>query len=152
MKPTNEVVATFNDLDKAQAAQLKLEQAGIPAQVVDESKLQRWVFLTKPLACDKVYVDLASLATARHLLEESDPRDHILCGEVRCPMCGSSRIHFPQFTRKSLMPTFFGVILTLCHYVNKSFYCEECQYAWPSIEPLRWRTDDPQWPVRDRKV
>ena len=47
-------IATFNSLEPAEALKHRLEQAGIHAVVHDESKLQRYWFMSAPLAAQKV--------------------------------------------------------------------------------------------------
>src|SRR5581483_7722588 len=82
-------VATFSDLPKAEVAKKQLEQAGIPAQLTDESKLQRFWFLSRPLAGKKIKVAIEDFDRGRAVLEKADATDHILRGEIRCPQCGS---------------------------------------------------------------
>jgi hypothetical protein len=152
MKLRNEVVVTFNDFDKAQAAKVKLEQGGIHATVVDESKMQKFIYLSKPLACDKVLVEEANCQKARDFLQASDARDHILADEVYCPQCASPRIQYPQFTRKFITPTVFGVLFSLLHLIDKCFYCQDCQHTWPVKDLLRPRTDILNWPRKQDGV
>jgi hypothetical protein len=151
MKP-EKIVATFNDPEKAQAAKVKLERAGISARVVDESKLQRLVFLSEPLACDKVLVYDKDFEQARHFLQTTDLQDHVLRGEVCCLKCGSPCIEYPHFTRNCLMPTFFEVALSALRFTRRKFYCRDCNYAWPASEKLRPRTDILNWPIAGRGV
>jgi hypothetical protein len=151
MKP-EKIVATFNDLEKAQAAKLKLEQAGISARVVDESRLQRMVFLSKPLACDKVLVDEKDFEKARHFLQTIDSQDHVLRHEICCIKCGSPHVNYPHFTRNCLMPTFFEVALSVLGITRHRFYCRNCNYTWPITEKLRPRTDILNWPTAHRGV
>jgi hypothetical protein len=142
-------VATFNDLDHAQAARADLERAGIEATVVDQSKLQRFIFLSKPLACDKVFVRQSDFAKARQVLQSADEQDHVLRHEVRCIKCGSPHVEYPQYTRKSIITTVFSVAGSLVHLIDKAFYCEDCHFSWPAKDMLRPRTDILNWPVKD---
>jgi hypothetical protein len=144
------ILATFNDLDQAQAAKLILDQAGIPTDVVDESKLQRFVFLSKPLACDKVLVAEADFQKGREVLEAADAQDHILRNEVCCLKCRSPRVQYPQFTRNCLTPTFFQVLFSFLHLTQKKFYCLDCHNTWLATESLRPRTDILNWPSKNR--
>jgi len=89
MKEKTSTVATFSDLDKAQEVKQRLNQAGIPAEVHDETKLQRFWFVSKPLAGDKVVVTEQDFERAREVLKAEDAKDHVLQGEVRCPQCES---------------------------------------------------------------
>ena len=58
-------MATFGEAEKTNAVKMRLEKAGINAVVGDESKLQRFFFMSKPLASQKVYVDDADAEKAR---------------------------------------------------------------------------------------
>lgn len=152
MKPRTEVVATFNDLEKAQAAQAVLEHAGIEASVIDQTKLQKFIFLSKPLACGKVLVNETEFARAREVLQTADVKDHVLMDEVRCLKCGSPHVEYPQYTRNSITPTVFAVAGTLLHLMDKQFYCRDCHYTWPTKDLLRPRTDILNWPEKERGV
>ena len=146
MKAGKTIVATFSDNEKAKAVKNRLEQAGISAVVHDESKLQRFVFLCKPLASQRVYVDDKELEEARHLLKEADARDHILNGEVRCLQCGSARVDYPQFTRK-FMTTTLVQLFCVVGLMDKTFYCEDCHHTWPATVSLRPKVDRLNWPI-----
>jgi hypothetical protein len=147
MKPGKTIVATFNEAEKAQLVRDALEQAGIPALVHDESRLQRLFFLSKPLASQKVYVDDNDFQRARQFLAKADATDHILNGEVRCLQCGSSRVEYPQFTRK-FMTTTLVELFCLLRIIDKTFYCEDCHYTWPATVSLRTKVDLLNWPIR----
>jgi len=147
MKSQNEIVATFSDLDKAQAVKIKLEQAGIPARVLDQSKLQRFIYLSKPLACDKVLVEEANYEKARNFLKVSDAQDHILRDEIHCLQCGSPHVDYPQFTRKFITTTIFGVVGALLHIIDRTFYCQDCHHTWQAKDNLRSHTDILNWPT-----
>lgn len=147
MKETT--VATFSDLEKAQEVKRRLAEAGIPAEVNNESSLQKYWFLSKPLAADKVVVDEKDFDRAREVLQAADSTDHVLHGEVRCPECGSANIEYPQFTRKFMTTTFVEVLCFL-HIIDKEFYCQACHHTWPVSETLRRKTDVLNWPAKGR--
>jgi transposase-like protein len=146
MKQGKSNVATFSDHDKAERAKNRLVKAGIAAEVVDESHLQRLWFGSKPLANQKVYVPEEDNNRALETLQQADAESNILCGEVRCPKCGSAKVEYPQFTRKFIMTTFVEILCFL-GVIDKRFYCEACHYTWPNEEKLRRSTDVMGWPT-----
>ncbi|MGO8696108.1 MAG: hypothetical protein ACLQVY_00080 [Limisphaerales bacterium] len=152
MKPLNEVAATFSDLDKAEAVKLKLEKFGIRAKIVDSSRFQKYVLFSRPLACDKVMVEKGKFDQARQLLEAADKQGHLLRDEVRCVQCGSPRVDYPQFARKFITTTFFGVLFSLLRLLDKTFYCQDCHHTWPAAVTLRSRADVLNWPSHSGAV
>ena len=148
MKAGKTNVATFSDVEKAEAVKERLERVGIEAEVVDESKLQRLWFVSKPLAGEKVYVREEDFGAAMKALEVANEEEHILRGEVRCPQCASATIDYPQFTRKFMTTTLVEVLCFL-HVLDKRFYCESCHHSWPIKHELRRPEDRLHWPKRD---
>lgn len=142
-------VATFNDPEKAAAVQKRLEQAGIAAEVFDESRLQKYWFMSRPLGAEKVGVEEKDFARARKLLETADDEEHILQGEICCPQCGSSSVEYPQFTRKFMTTTLVEVFCFL-HVIDKGFYCTTCHHTWTTEIKLKPKVDILNWP-RDGK-
>jgi len=140
-------VATFSDRQKADCAAQCLKDVGIAAEVQDESKLQKFWFVSKPLAHQKVYVPEAETEHAVRALQGADMQQDILRGEVRCPECGSPRIEYPQFTRK-FMTTTLVEALCLLGILKREFYCTDCHYEWPVKVTLRASTDILRWPER----
>src|SRR5271156_687414 len=106
-------VATFSDLEKARKVKNRLAQEGILAEVLDESNLQKYWFLSRHLASDKVVVDEKDFEKARLALQAADAQDHLLEGEIRCPKCSSASVDYPQFTRKFMTTTLVEVFCLL---------------------------------------
>jgi len=131
-------VATFNEPSKAEPLKQKLEQSGIHAEICDESKYEWFWFVTRPVAGIRLKVHKKEFENALRLVREWDATDHILQDAVRCPKCGSSRIEYPQFTRKFLMPNLVG-LASVMGIIDKEFFCQECDYTWP-------KDAKPQWP------
>ena len=140
-------VATFSDMEKAQEVKNRLLEAGIHAEVNDESNLQKFWFLSKPLAADKVVVPEKDFERARQFLKAAEAQDHVLTGEIRCPQCGSAEVQYPQFTRKFITTNLVAVLCFL-HVLDKTFYCRKCQNSWPVSETLRHETDVLNWPKK----
>jgi rubredoxin len=143
-------VATFNDWEKADALRHRLDGAGMPAQVYDESTTQRLWWFVKPKAHMRVRVEKKNAERAEAAMRAWDKSDHVLDGAIICPECGSSTIEYPQFSRKTLM-TFFFAFLTLLRIMPKQFYCRDCQFTWaaeppkpkPDLDILNWSVKKP---------
>lgn len=142
-------VASFNERDDAEAVKKRLEEAGIRAEVYDESMLQRFWFMSEPLAGKKVRVEERDFLKAKEILEVLDTKEDILHHAVRCPQCGSPRIDYPQATRKFIGPTLVEIFCTTTHVMDKQFYCHNCHYTWSDKIKLEHETDILGWPVKD---
>jgi hypothetical protein len=149
MKTGMTTVSTFNDLDKAEEVKALLVKEGVRAEVVDESNYQRFLFLSHPLACDKVYVADEDFAKAQEVLKVARAQEEVLRFEVRCPKCESADVDYPQCTRK-FFTTAFVQIFSLLHAFDKQFYCNSCHHTWPSKEYIRYKTDLLNWPKREK--
>jgi ribosomal protein L37AE/L43A len=123
-------VATFNERKKAEPLKHRLEKTGIHAEIRDESKYQWFWFVTKPAAGIRLKVYKKDFETARRLVREWETAEGVLRDAVRCPECGSSRVEYPQFTRKFFLPNLVGVA-SLLRIIDKEFFCQECEYTWP---------------------
>jgi hypothetical protein len=122
-------IATFNSVEQAEPLREKLERAGVPAEVHHDLMERLW-FVAKPLANVRVQVAPQDYEKAKNLLKVWDTETGVLREAVRCPECGSSRVEYPQKTRKFFLPNIVGVLSGL-GMVEKEFYCEDCQYTWP---------------------
>jgi hypothetical protein len=143
-----DTVATYNRLEDAELLKNRLEDAGIRSVIHDESKLQRFWFLAKPDAAIKVQVPGENFDLARNLIKEWDNNDGVLRNAVRCPQCRSSRIEYPQYTRKFVTPILVEVFGSLGLF-SKKFYCQDCQYTWPKTIEREPDTDALGWPVNE---
>lgn len=141
-------VASFNELDEAEVVKNRLEQAGIHAEVYDESNLQRFWFLSAPLAGKHVRVDERDFDKAKEALEVLDVKEDVLHHAVRCPECGSPRVEYPAATRKFVGPTLVEIFATTVRVVDKEFFCESCQHTWPNKTKAYKETDVLGWPVK----
>ena len=68
---------------------------------------------------------------------------------VHCPQCGSSRVEFPQVTRKFLMPWAYAFLCAV-GVCEKRFYCEDCHNTWPLHPKTQRPTDILGWPIRPK--
>ena len=128
-------IATFNDPAKAKRLKERLHQAGLKADIHNEGHLQQVAFMSKPQANVKVQVDDDEFERAQQLMVEWEANDpDIASAVIRCAQCGSSRIEYPQLTRKALTPAMASVLFALKIF-PKEFYCEDCHFTWSNDEP-----------------
>ena len=123
-------IATFNEQSKARHLRDRLQQAGVSADIIGEGHLQRVAFMSKPQANVKVLVEEEDFEKAQRLMvdwESTDP--DIAAAVIRCPQCGSSRIEYPQLTRKFLTPSLASILFALKIF-PKEFYCHSCHNTW----------------------
>ena len=130
-------VATFNKRGPAETVAERLENAGIPTEIVDEGNLQKYWFLAlEPLANIRLKVGKNHFTRTVQLVRQLDANEDALKHAIRCPECGSSRIEFPQFTRRFIIPAMLSVFCRI-GLVKPEFYCEDCQYTWPPTPEQR---------------
>jgi Putative prokaryotic signal transducing protein len=123
-------IATFNDSSKAKQLKERFQQTGLKADVHNEGHLQQVAFMSKPQANVKVLVEEEDFEKAQRLMVEWESTDpDIAAAVIRCPQCGSSRIEYPQLTRKNLTPAVAGILFAL-RIFPKEFYCQDCHYTW----------------------
>ncbi len=140
-------VLTFNEVEHAQPLKERLEQAGIPAQIHDDRKLEKYYFMSPPLACIRVRVDRSQWQRARELLQEWDHKEHLLEHAIHCPECGSSRVQFPQFSRKVII-SWLGALACAVGLMKREFYCQDCHLTWPTSVTIPQAKDELGWPMK----
>ena len=140
-------VLTFDEPEPAEPLKRRLEEAGIHASVYDERKLQHVFLAPGSLAGIRLRVDRKDFERARELLAEWHARDGVLREAIHCPECGSSRVQFPQFTRKFVLPN-FGALLCAIGLMEWKFYCQDCQYTWPRKQNVPPNLDVLGWPKK----
>ena len=140
-------VLTFNEPEHAEPLKQRLEQAGIPAVIYDERKLQRVLLCPESLAGIRLRVDRKDFDRARALISEWDKAQSALRDAIRCPECGSSRVQFPHSTRKFVLPN-FGALLCATGLMEWKFYCQECQFTWPRKQTVPPDLDVLGWPKK----
>src|SRR5690348_8583825 len=94
-------VAFFDDRAGAEPICQRLVQAGIHAEIHNESRLAKLWFVSKSRTGVQLEVSVNEVERVRHLLTRWDTESGGLNAAVRCPECGSMRIEYPQFTEKS---------------------------------------------------
>src|ERR1700719_2861440 len=127
-------IATFNETASAKRLEERRHQAGLKSFVHNETRLKQVAFMSKPQANAKVLVEDNDFERAQSLMvewEASDP--DVAAAVIRCPQCGSSRIEYPQLTRKAITPAMASVLFAL-RIFPKEFYCQDCHFTWSNEE------------------
>jgi rubredoxin len=138
-------IATFNDREPADRLTTRLRAAGFNADVFDESSAQKWLLLNlKPRAHMRVRVPKDDGERAMQQLRDWDAADGALKDAVRCPQCGSSRIEYPQFSRRTLMGA-LPAAAAAAGIIERQYFCEACGFTWdaepkeaPELDVLNW--------------
>jgi hypothetical protein len=74
-----------------------------------------------------------------------DKSSGVLRDAIRCPECGSSRIEYPQFSRRFTWGAIAAVFADL-GFFEKKFFCKHCQYTWPTKVKVEPKRDLLGWP------
>jgi transposase-like protein len=143
-------IATFNDHAPAEVLKDRFLDAGLHADLSDDAGSQAIFFLSKhPRANMRIRVRKEEYERAKKLLQEWE-KDGVMSQAVRCPQCGSSRIEYPQFSRRTAGSMFFA-LLSAAHVIPREYYCEDCQFTWPDKVVPDVDRDALNWP-RESKV
>jgi hypothetical protein len=139
-------VATFNERAPADKIAARFREAGLAAEVYDESNEQKWkLWNLHPRAHMRVRVHSTEENRAQALLDEWQSTEPALAHLLKCPECGSSRIEFPQFSRRTIMGA-LPAALAATGVIAREYYCESCHFTWPDetraepeLDALNWR-------------
>jgi hypothetical protein len=135
-------IAAFNEREPAEELAGRLRGAGYESEVFDESIEQKWHLMQiRPHAHMRVRVAESQTERALQQLQEWI-KEGLLTRAVRCPECGSTRVEYPQFSRRTIMGA-LPAIAAAAGMIERDYYCEACHYTWPA-EPSK-----PE-PERDR--
>jgi Putative prokaryotic signal transducing protein len=124
-------VALFHDRAEAEPIRQRLAQAGIPAEIHDELRLEKLWLTCKEDCGVRLEVPANQFERAEDMLIEWDRREGALRDAIHCPECHSLRVDYPQFTRKSLLTNLAMGIAANVGVVEKEYYCEDCHLTWP---------------------
>jgi len=127
-------IAAFDYREPAEKLAARLREAGFHAEIQDESAAQKWqLYNLHPRAQIRVVVrEEDALETTKQALAWN-ATDGCLATAVRCPECGSLRVEYPQFSRRTLMGA-LPAALAAAGVIERDFYCEACQFTWPEQE------------------
>jgi DNA-directed RNA polymerase subunit M/transcription elongation factor TFIIS len=139
-------IATFNERAPADRLTTRLREAGFNADLFDESAAQKWFLLNlKPRAHMRVRVPKDDGDRAIQQLKEWDAADGAMKDAVHCPQCNSSRIEYPQFSRRTLMSA-FPAAAAAAGIIERQFYCEACGFTWEAEPKPPRKMDVLNWP------
>jgi len=143
-------VATFNEREPADHIATRLRDAGISAEVYDESHEQKWkLFNLHPRAHMRVRVHSAEENRAHALLDQWHNNEPALAQAIQCPECGSSKIEFPQFSRRTLMGA-LPAAAAAAGIIAQEYYCESCHFTWPAETKPEPELDSMHWSRRTK--
>ena len=143
-------VATFNEREPADHIATRLRESGIFAEVHDESNEQKWhLFNLHPRAHMRVRVHTEDESRSLALLDQWHHADPALSQAIHCPECGSSRIEFPQFSRRTLMGA-LPAALAATGVIAQEYYCQSCQFTWPAETKAEPELDSMHWSKKAR--
>lgn len=143
-------VATFNEREPAERVVSRLQAAGFDADLFDESDAQKWLMLNlKPRAHMRVRVPKDDGERAIETMNGWEGAEELLREAIHCPQCHSSRVEFPQFSRRTLMSA-FPAAAAAAGIIDKEYYCENCGFTWPDGVKPDPRLDVLNWPEGTR--
>src|SRR5262249_38711169 len=122
-------VASFDSEPEALKLKSWLEAGHVPAEIQDETRLQRYWVMVTPRAGIHGQTRKAAFDSAKALLLGSEAGP-FLTGAITCPSCGSLRAQYPDLTRKNMIPALAGRLLMLLHFKEPNYYCEDCHFTW----------------------
>jgi hypothetical protein len=122
--------ATFNDESEAQELKSFLIGEGVDARVQDESRLQRFWFMSGSKGGIHVQVPKQQLGIVQQIVREPLSAPYVKKA-IHCPSCDSLRVQYPDLSRKSILPTLFFDLFVLLHITKHKYYCEDCHFSWP---------------------
>lgn len=123
-------VALFENHGQAEPTRQRLSQAGIHAEIHNESRLAKLWFVPKNRGGVRLEVSARDAERARQLLAQWEAENGWVKSAIRCPECKSTRIEYPQFTEKSLLTNLAMGLMAECRLVERAYYCEDCHCMW----------------------
>lgn len=125
-------VAIFDKDEEAMPFKERLESKGIHAEVLHEPKTESY-WMTHEHGDVQLKVDEGRLAEAKHLIDEWRDSGELNASPVKCPECGSTRVQYPQYTRKFILPVVAQFIFSG---FKNEYYCKDCHAMW-SADDIR---------------
>lgn len=129
-------IATFSKPEEAHLFRMRLEAAGIPAFIQDESLVQIDWFLSNAVGGVRVQIADSDVETAREFLAADPASPPLDAEDVVCPACGSHRVAPDERPRRLffLSLLLFGVPL---FFARRRWRCSACRHVFKLPEPAR---------------
>jgi hypothetical protein len=124
-------VVMVGDRAKAEPVRQRLQQAGLAPRIDERPPLSRLWWLGKQSQCVRVEVVANQFEEAENTLLQWDGEEGLLREAIRCPECGSLRVEYPQYARRSLLTNLAMGILARLGAIDWEYYCDDCHYTWP---------------------
>ena len=123
-------LALFDGLAQAEPIRQRLKDAGISAEIHDESGLAILWYVPGHGAGARLEAPHHEAERARQLLKEWEAQPDTLQNAIHCPECGSLQVDYPQVTHKSLMTNLAVGLAAELGLVERKYYCEHCHCMW----------------------
>jgi transposase-like protein len=121
-------LATFDTPTQAESLKRRLEEEHISPLIHGGGILKHLWFVHRK-AKVRLDVEETDFRKSQQLMRAWETRQGVARKVAHCPECQSSRIEYPQFTRKFFLPNLIGLLAGL-GLVQKKYYCEDCHYTW----------------------
>jgi hypothetical protein len=126
-------IATFMTSHDAHMLRIRLESAGIPAQVSDDTTASIAPHLANAIGGVRVQVPEEAFVEAKEFLGHETTEDEVdLREELVCPKCGSQNIAQALHEKRSWFISFLMLILAGLYLplVKKQYQCNDCNHLW----------------------
>jgi len=145
-----QTLLTYTSKDQAADATATLVNNGYPAVAHDEAGVQVMFLASSPLASMKVEVDDAHyLEARRYVRERVKQNDPVFVAAWHCPECGDSDVEYPQFSRRTVIPTLMMDLLAMGKLLERKCYCLSCHATWKPEETANVATPAPEGPAAE---
>ncbi len=138
----NMPVALFRSRAEAEPVKASLAEAAVHAEIRDEPAFGRFWFVSPRSGATSLEVPAEQFERAEQLLLDWEAGRGPFDGAIHCPECGSLRVEYPQYTRRTLLTNLALGVAAQVGLVEKDFYCQDCHYTWPKTgtKPSRSRS------------
>ncbi len=134
-------IALFRSRGEAERIRDRLTPAGLNPQTAHPALGRMWFVFSRDEGWS-LEVPADQFERAAQLLLDWEEKEGPLTGAIHCPECGSLRVEYPQYTRRTLLTNLAMGIAAQLGVIEKDFFCQDCQFTWPKTG-ARARRDRP---------